>query len=76
MLLIPGVPAVSRVMLTVPTLALANAMGCRVYRAVMLGLIQDPPSTHLVTTIRFKIPPRQSGEDASSEQATFVESLV
>jgi hypothetical protein len=32
-------------MLSVPNIALENAMACRVYRAVKLGFIKDPDST-------------------------------
>ena len=46
MLISPGVPVLYRPILSIPNLALENAMACRVYRAVKLGLIKDFPSTH------------------------------
>jgi hypothetical protein len=73
MLLVPDVPAISRVILSTPTLALANAMGCRVYRAVKLGLIQDPPSTYSLMTLQFKIVSGQLGHEPSSERPTLGE---
>ena len=77
MLLVPGVPATSRVMLSVPSLALANAMGCRVYRAVKLGLIEDTPSSHSLKTLQFNPAPRQSDREFSFERPTSQgESLV
>jgi hypothetical protein len=75
-LLVPGSPAISRVMLSVLTLAPANAMGCRVYWAVKLGLIQDPPSTHSFKTLQFNPTPTQSGHEPWFERPTFAESLV
>jgi len=76
MLLVPGVPAISRVMLSVPTLAFANAVGCRIYRGVKLGLIQDPPSTHSFKTLQFNPTPTQSGHEPSFERPNFAESLI
>ena len=76
MLLTPGVAAISRVMLSVPSLALANAMGCRVYRAVKLGLIEDTPSTYSLNTLRFNPAPRQSDHELSLEPPIFGESLL
>jgi hypothetical protein len=80
-LLVPGVPAIYRLMLSVLTLGLANARACRVYRAVKLGSIQDFPSTYSpsrrsLKTLRFNTTPRQLGDEHSFERPTFAESLV
>ena len=76
MLLVPGVPAISRIMLAMPSHALANAMACRVYRAVKLGLIEDPISTWPLKTLQFNSAPSQPGHEPSFERPTFGESLV
>jgi hypothetical protein len=76
MLLVPGVPAISRAMLSVPSLALANAMACRVYRAVKLGLIEDPISTISLKTLQFNSAPTQPDHELSFERPNFGESLV
>jgi hypothetical protein len=75
MLLIPGIPAVFRMMLSVPSFALANAMGCRVYRAVKLGLTEDTPSTQSLKTLQFNPAPKQSDHELAFERPTFGESL-
>jgi hypothetical protein len=41
MLISPSVPVLYRPILSIPNLALENAMACRVYRAVKLGLIKN-----------------------------------
>lgn len=51
MILIPTLPAIYHSMFAVPNLALENAMACRVYRAVQLGFIKDPESTHYGNTV-------------------------
>ena len=51
MLLVPDFPAVYHTMLSVPNLALENAMACRVYRAVKLGFITNSQSTLYGITI-------------------------
>src|ERR1700691_5233658 len=48
----PDIPVVYHAMLCIPNLALENAMACRVHRAVKLGLIKNPQSTHFGITIR------------------------
>jgi hypothetical protein len=45
LLLSPSVPSVYQAILSVPNIALENAMACRVYRAVKLGVIKNPQST-------------------------------
>lgn len=76
MLLVPGVPAISRMMLAAPSHVLANAMACRVYRAIKLGFIEDPISTWPLKTIQFNSAPSQPGREPSFERLTFGESLV
>jgi hypothetical protein len=51
MLQVSSVPPVYQTMLSVPNLALENAMACRVYRAVKLGLIRDYHSSHYAITV-------------------------
>jgi len=51
MILIPNLPTIYHSMFSVPNLALENAMACRVYRAVILGFIKDPESTHHGNTV-------------------------
>ena len=63
MILTPDIPAVYHTMLAIPKLALQNAMACRVYRAVKLGFIKDPPSTHIGTTLRFNSAPSESDHE-------------
>lgn len=69
MLLVP-VPSVYRAMLSVPNLALENAMACRVYRAVKLGSIQDPPTTHSIKTLRFNTATAKSSREMPFNQPT------
>jgi hypothetical protein len=76
MLLVPGVPVISRMMLAMPSHALANTMACRVYRAVKLGFIEDPISTWPLETLQFNSAPSQPGHEPSFERPTFGESLV
>jgi len=42
--LIPSVPVHYHVMFAVPNVAIQNAMACRVYRQLKLGILVDPPS--------------------------------
>ncbi|TFK50407.1 hypothetical protein OE88DRAFT_1660773 [Heliocybe sulcata] len=42
MILTPSVPAVFHAMFTVPNVALENAMACRVFRELKLGLLRGP----------------------------------
>lgn len=41
LILMPGVPPVLRAMFAIPNTALQNAMACRVYRQIKLGLIKE-----------------------------------
>ena len=45
MLLLPDIQAISRARFCVPIIALSNALACRIFRFIMLGFIQDLPST-------------------------------
>ena len=44
-ILAPSFPPVLHAMFTVPNIALTNAMACRVYRQLRLGLLMDHPAT-------------------------------
>ncbi|CAL1710750.1 unnamed protein product [Somion occarium] len=44
LLLTPSLPLVYQGMMTVPNVALQNAMACRVFRLLKLGIIQDNPT--------------------------------
>jgi len=72
MVLSPGVPPVYRAMLSVPNIALENAMACRVFRAVKLGLIKDVRTTSYFGTTtpssRLQFAPDQ---DIALKQSTF-----
>jgi hypothetical protein len=50
-------------MLSVTNLGLENAMACRVYRAVKLGLIKNHHSTRLELSIRSYRAPDQPGHE-------------
>lgn len=43
-ILTPSVPPVLRAMFSIPNVALQNAMACRVYRQLKLGLIREVPT--------------------------------
>jgi len=45
MLISPSIPVLYRPILSIPNFALENAMACRVYRAVKLGLVKNCSST-------------------------------
>ncbi|KAI0795904.1 hypothetical protein C8Q75DRAFT_711227 [Abortiporus biennis] len=56
-ILTPSVPPVLAAMFSIPNVALQNAMACRVYRQLKLGLIRETPSvtvsaSHATTPIR------------------------
>ena len=61
MILAPGLPPSYHSMLSVANLGLENAMACRVYRAVKLGLIKNHHSTSLGHSIRSFGAPDQTG---------------
>ena len=66
MLMSPSVPVLYRPVLSIPNLALENAMASRVYRAVKLGLIKNFHST------QFGISTRSSGaRDNTGNEITF-----
>lgn len=44
-ILAPSFPPILHAMFTVPNIALTNAMACRVYRQVRLGLLLEKPLT-------------------------------
>ena len=67
MLIAPGIPAVYHSMLSLPDLALANAMACRVFRAVKLGFIKSFQSTHYNS----RNTGRSSAPDATGNEFTF-----
>lgn len=53
LILAPGVPTDLHPILGSAYFALSSAMACRVFRAVLLGNIQDPPlNTAAITSIR------------------------
>ncbi|KIM78349.1 hypothetical protein PILCRDRAFT_75720, partial [Piloderma croceum F 1598] len=75
MILIPNLPTIYHSMFSVPNLALKNAMACRVYRAVILGFIKDPESTHHGNTIEFPInAPKASDRGLAFKHPTLDES--
>lgn len=49
-ILTTSVPPVVRAMFSIPNIALQNAMACRVYRQLKVGLIRDQPSPVVVTS--------------------------
>jgi len=64
-----SVPLVYRTILFVATLALKNAMACRVFRAVKLGLITSDGSSHeirVTSSLRFR-----PGHDITQDGSTF-----
>lgn len=76
MLLLSDLSPVLRAMLSVPNLALENAMACRVFRKLKLGLMREhpalsstasihPPHPPTISRIRFGLPTSQglSGHD-------------
>jgi len=67
MLIAPGIPAVYHSMLSLPDLALANAMACRVFRAVKLGFIKSFQSTHYNS----RNTGRSSAPDATGNELAF-----
>jgi hypothetical protein len=67
MLIAPDIPAVYHSMLSVPSLALANAMACRVFRAVKLGFIKSFQSTHYSS----RNTGRSSAPDAAGNDFAF-----
>ena len=72
MLIAPGIPAVYHSMLSVPNLALANAMACRVFRAVKLGFIKSFQSTHYDS----RNTGRSNAPDATRNETTFKRSTL
>jgi hypothetical protein len=74
MLIAPEVPAVYHSMLSVPNLALANAMACRVFRAVKLGFIKNHQSTHDGVAARSSSAPDGSGNELAFKRPTLHES--
>ena len=45
LILVPSVPPVLRAMFSIPNVALQNAMACRVFRQIKLGLLREQPAT-------------------------------
>ena len=74
MILIPNIPAVQHLMLSIPNLALENAMACRVYRAVKLGFIMNPESTQYGHTVGFPSAPKEPDHEIAFKQPTLDES--
>jgi hypothetical protein len=68
MLLAPGIPAVYHSMLSVPNLAVENAMACRVHRTVKLGFIKDSQSMQFGRSIRSHSTPEESGHELSKRR--------
>ncbi|CAL1708186.1 unnamed protein product [Somion occarium] len=68
----PAIPPAYRAMATVPNLALQNAMACRVFRLLKLGVIPDPSSFPEVISqsVRFAPPPGTSGSVSTEQQST------
>lgn len=65
---------VYRSMLTVPNVALENAMACRVYRAVKLGFIRNPHSaSRFESSLQSNLTP---GHELTVKQPTLHESQV
>ena len=44
-ILTPSIPPVYRAMFSIPNVALQNAMACRVFRQIKLGLLNERPTT-------------------------------
>ena len=65
LLLSPSVPSVYQGILSVPNIALENAMACRVYRAVKLGVIKNPQYTV------FELSARSHNTDEWNREFTF-----
>ena len=74
MLLIPNIPTTYHSMFSVPNLALENAMACRVYRAVKLGLIKNPESTQYGNTIGYPSTQKEPDHELAFKQPTLDES--
>ena len=73
MLVAPAIPPVYRTMLSVPNLALENAMACRVYRAVKLGFIKDYQSAR-ENSLRSSAARHDAGPDFALKIPTLNES--
>ena len=71
MILIPNIPAIYHLMFSIPNLALENAMACRVYRAVKLGLIKNPESTQYVNTVGYPSAPKEPDHELAFKQPTL-----
>ena len=67
LLLSPSVPSVYQAILSVPNIALENAMACRVYRAVKLGVIKNPQYTVFELSTRSHIADEWNRELASKQ---------
>lgn len=52
----PGISPVIRTALSVPSVVLQNAMACKVFRLLKLGLIEEDP-TKTISGVRFKTSP-------------------
>jgi hypothetical protein len=74
MLIAPEVPAVYHSMLSVPNLALANAMACRVHRAVKLSFIKHNQSAYYGVAARTSSAPDGSGIELPFKGPTLHES--
>ena len=74
MLLMSNLPVFYHWMFSVPNLALENAMACRVYRAVKLGVIKNHQSANYGITVTYPSAPEASSHELAFKQPTLDES--
>ena len=76
MLVSPDIPPIFHSILSVPNLALENAMACRVFRAVKLGFVKDYESSHVGISLGSSTARDDTGHELAFKRAALAESRI